>query len=278
MLGSDLPSDDVVGSWGADTALELRGSRVPEDVADTVATWAGNRTPDVVLLPSTAWGREVGGRVAARLGAGLVGDAVGLDIDSGRLVAWKPAFGGQLVAAITCTTPVQMATIRAGALPVCMPRTATATRVVIDVGTRGRVRLVGESRDDDIETLANADAVVGVGQSVPPDDYATLDPLLAALGAELGATRKVTDKGWLPRARQIGITGRSISPRLYVAVAIGGKLNHTIGVRAAGTVLAVNTDPDALVFGSSDIGIVGDWHEVVAALTAELTRRGHAPR
>jgi electron transfer flavoprotein alpha subunit len=88
----------------------------------------------------------------------------------------------------------------------------------------------------------------------------------------LGATRKVTDKGWLPRARQIGITGRAIAPRLFVSIGASGKFNHVIGVRAAGTVLAINPDPNALVFDAADVGIVADWHDALPLLVAELER------
>ena len=88
--------------------------------------------------------------------------------------------------------------------------------------------------------------MIGVGQGVDPADYPLLDPLTAALGAELAATRKVTDQGWLPRARQIGITGRTIAPRLFVSIGASGKFNHMVGVRTAGTILAINHDPDAL--------------------------------
>jgi len=105
---------------------------------------------------------------------------------------------------------------------------------------------------------------VGVGVGV--DEYHELTPLLDALGAQLAATRKVTDRGWLPRARQIGLTGRSISPLLYVAVGLSGKFNHLVGVRGAGQIVAVNDDPEAPVFNQADIGIVGDWHEAVPLL------------
>jgi len=104
----------------------------------------------------------------------------------------------------------------------------------------------------------------------------TLSPLAATLGAELAATRKVTDRGWAPRARQVGITGRSIAPRLYVAVGLSGKFNHMVGVRAAGTIVAVNEDRAAPVFEHCDVGIVGDWHEVVPLLHAALRRDGAA--
>jgi electron transfer flavoprotein alpha subunit len=164
--------------------------------------------------------------------------------------------------------------VRVGVLPAPEPRVAsTVPRTIVDVAPRGRVDVLARTRDDDLDALAAADAVVGVGRGVDPSEYDDLRPLLAALHAELGATRKVTDAGWLPRARQIGITGRSIAPRLYVSIGASGKFNHMVGVRAAGTVLAINPDPDALVFRVADVGIVADWHDVVPALVAELTER-----
>jgi electron transfer flavoprotein alpha subunit len=245
----------------------------PEDVASGVAEWAAEARVWAVLAPSTAWGREVAGRAAARLGAGLTGDAVGFDVEDGRLVAWKPAFGGQVVAAITAASPVQMATVRPGMLPRREPRPDGAVTTRLEVTARGRVRTVAHARDDDTNVLAEAAVVVGVGEGLVPDDYAALDPLLGVLGAELGATRKVTDKGWLPHARQIGITGRSIAPNLYVAVALSGKFNHMVGVRSSGTILAINDQPDMPVFTAADVGIIGDWREVIPALVAELRSR-----
>jgi electron transfer flavoprotein alpha subunit len=226
-----------------------------------------------VLAPSTAWGREVASRTAAAVGAGLTGDAVGFELEDGRLVAWKPAFGGQLVAAIHASSIVQMATVRAGMLAQLAPRAATATVRRVAVYPRGRVRVVARTRDDDLDVLAEARTVVGIGTGgITPDDYPRIEPLREVLGAELGATRKVTDNGWLPRARQIGITGRTIAPHLYVALGMSGKFNHMVGVRAATTVLAVNDDRDALVFDSADIGIVGDAVQAAALLAGELER------
>jgi electron transfer flavoprotein alpha subunit len=244
-----------------------------EDVARAVAAWAEEARPWAILAPSTAWGREVAGRAAARLGGGLTGDAVGFDVEDGRLVAWKPAFGGQVVAAITATSPVQMATVRPGMLPRLAPRSDGAVLSRLAVAPRGRVRIRTAARDDDTNVLAEAAVVVGVGGGLTPDDYPALDPLLAVLGAELGATRKVTDRGWQPHARQIGITGRSIAPNLYVAIAVSGKFNHMVGVRSSGTILAINAERDVPVFAAADVGIVGDWREVVPALAAELRSR-----
>jgi electron transfer flavoprotein alpha subunit len=269
------PDDDsALASWGADVVVEVEGVDAEEDAAAGLATWAEGSPPWAVLAPSTVWGREVVSRLAARIGAGLTGDAVALDLDAGRLVAWKPAFGGQLVAAIETTSPAQLATVRVGVLPTLIPRDrfAPVTRTV-RVTPRGRIRILARTRDDDLDTLAEATAVVGVGKGVDPADYDALQPLLTVLGAELGATRKVTDNGWLPRARQIGITGRTVAPRLFVSIGASGKFNHRVGVRSAGTVLAVNRDPAALVFAAADVGIVADWREVLPALVRELEVR-----
>jgi electron transfer flavoprotein alpha subunit len=225
-----------------------------------------------VLAPGTLWGREVAARVAARTSSGLTGDAVGLGVEDGRLVAWKPAFGGSLVAAISCTSPVQMATVRPGVLALRAPRRGAAP-LPVDVVTgtsRRRVEVTGTGRDDEVEVLLSARAVVAVGQGVAPEEYGTLDPLLKVLGAELGATRKVTDNGWLPRARQVGITGHSVAPALYVAVGVSGKFNHMVGARGAGTIVAVNADPEAKIMAWADVAIVGDWRQVVPLLAGAL--------
>ncbi|WP_207770301.1 FAD-binding protein, partial [Frankia canadensis] len=269
------PSDlAMLGAHGADDLVVLAGVALAHDVATALAGWCGGRRVAAVLCPSTMWGREVAGRVAATLDAGLTGDAIDVGVEDDRLVCLKPAFGGRQVATITAVGEPHLATVRPGALPLREPRQASPpSRTMVEATATSTVRVLEAHRDDDVEILARASAVVGVGQGIDPTDYPLLTPLLAALGAQLAATRKVTDNGWLPRARQVGITGRSIAPRLYVALGLSGKFNHMSGVAAAGTVLAVNPDPAAPVFDEADIGIVGTWREVTDALTAALAER-----
>jgi electron transfer flavoprotein alpha subunit len=273
-IGSGLPEARTLGTWGAEEAVTIEGALVEEDVAAAVARWATAARPWAIIVPGTAWGREVASRTAATLGAGLTGDAVALTIENGRLEALKPAFGGRLAAVITADSPVQMATVRSGMLPMPSPRPEMAVREErVAVEARNRVVVIERTREDDADLMANADAVVGIGQGVAPDRYDELAPLLDLLGAELGATRKVTDKGWLPRARQIGITGHSISPRLYIGLGLGGKFNHTVGVRASGTIVAVNPDRDAPIFDWVDVGLVATWEDVVPELITRLQKR-----
>jgi electron transfer flavoprotein alpha subunit len=264
----------TLASWGADRVLLIDRTDAPDDIAAAIGRWANDHDPWAILVPSTMWGREVAGRLAARLGAGLTGDATGLEVAGDRLIGWKPAFGGQLVAAITATSPIQLVTVRPGVLPLREPRHCDPAPAETLLAERSaRVRTLSAGRDDDVDVLASARAVVSVGAGVEPARYGELEPLLAAIGGTLAATRKVTDNGWLPRARQIGITGRSIQPALYVAVGVSGKFNHTVGVRSAGTVLAINVDADAPIFDVADIGIVAEWTDAVPLLTAALTSR-----
>jgi electron transfer flavoprotein alpha subunit len=268
------PKPAVLAAWGADAIVHCEGENIEERVARAVTQWADTNSPWAILAGSTAWGREVASRVAARLGAGLTGDAVDLEVGDGRLIAWKPAFGGQLVAAIGATSAIQMATVRAGMMTALAPRVVEQEPQVtrVRLAARGRVRVLARTRDDDLDALAEAATVLGIGRGVAPDEYDALEPLRALLGAELGATRKVTDEGWLPRSRQVGITGRSIAPRLYVSIGASGKFNHTVGLRAARTVLAINNDAAAPIFDAADAGIVADWREALPLLVAEIHR------
>jgi electron transfer flavoprotein alpha subunit len=276
-------SIDVVDDWealsgqGVDRVLRHAGTTGAEDVARMLEGRLSRNPPWAVLAPGTAWGREVAARLATHLGAGLTGDAIALEARDGRLVAFKPAFGGRMVAEITCTSAVQMATVRPGILPGLRPRPNGPFAVEhLEAAPGSRTRIIERHRDDDRDQLANADVVIGVGAGVDPADLPEIEAHAALIGAELCATRRVTDAGWMPRARQVGITGHSIAPRLYLAIGISGKFNHTVGIRSAGTVVGINPDPDCELWSACDVGMVGDWRAafdlLIPRLADELAR------
>ena len=215
-------------------------------------------------------------RLAARLNIGLTGDCIGLEIDGeGRLVQLKPAFGGNIIAPILTRTRPAMATVRPGMFQLAQAdfsREPVVQPLPTGKIDQPRTHLISiEENEKEGIALDDAEIIVGVGMGLGgPEQLPMIHELAAVLKAPVGGTRKVVDVGWLPRQMQIGLTGRSISPRLYVAVGTSGKFNHTVGIQRAGLILAINNTPDSDIFKQADYGIVGDAMQVVPALTRAL--------
>jgi electron transfer flavoprotein alpha subunit len=272
----------LLASYGADQILALDHPELecyaPETIAEAMAALVRERTPFALLLCASERGRDWGPRLAARLKLGLTGDAIGLELDGeGRLIALKPAFGGNIVAPILSKTYPQMATVRSGVMELAEPVPSRAADVEIVRPTlmpaRSRVLNSRTILDPTIVPLEAAEVVVGIGMGVGgPDGIERVKELARTLDAAVCATRRVTDEGWMPRQLQVGLTGKTIEPRLYFAIGISGAPNHLIGIKRAGTVVAINEDRDASIFERADIGLVGDWATLTPAL-AELFRQ-----
>jgi len=245
--------------------------------AATLSAAIQAREPFAVLLPSTPNGRDLAARVAARLELGLTGDCVGLEVDGdGALVQLKPAFGGNIVAPILSRTLPNMATVRPGIFAALEPDPSRVPSMVeLDVVAPDPVRVrtleMRHAPESDAAALDAAWAVVCVGKGVGgPEHIPELDELRDVLGALYVCTRDVADAGWLPKQLQVGLTGRSIAPALYIGVGVRGDFNHTVGIQRAGTVVAVNNNHRALFFKQADVGVLADWREFVPALVREL--------
>ena len=267
----------LLGRWGADQQIVLAVDD-PEPTAQALAHGFIGRPPWAILGGPGAWEREVLGRLAIRLHAGLMSDLVSIDVETEewghpRLVGLKPSGDGS-TARILSRGATQIATVRTGNLPLRRLRAGGAewSRTTLTVARNPRIQRGKRVREPVVDALERADVVIGVGRGVDSGDYPLLEPLLSLLGAELAATRKVTDLGWQPHGRQVGITARSISPCLYLALGISGSANHLVGAGRADTILAVNSDPTAEIFSRCDIGIVADWREVVPRLVHGLAR------
>lgn len=269
------PLAGELGRLGADRLLVPASDAIPTSTLG-LSAWLAERiawgSPRMVLAPATALGREVTPWVAARLGLGLTGDAIGVRLDGeGRLQQLKPAFGGQVVAPILSRTRPEMATLRPGVFAALAPDVARAPAEIVfgppfEDSTRvRRLRLVAEVGPEGA-ALEEARAVVCVGYGLGQEAIPLAAALAERLGGVLAATRRVCDVGWLPRQLQIGISGRTVSPGLYVALGVRGSFNHVVGMQRAGRVIAVNTDSEAEIFAAADLGIVGDAADVVRAL------------
>ena len=238
-------------------------------------------SPYALLLPSTLNGRDLAARLAARLSLGLTGDCIGLELDSeGKLAQLKPAFGGDVVAPILSHTRPHMATVRPGVLtPVAPDRAVTASilPLPLDDLPPARVETLETVADESAAGGAELDSariIVGVGKGIgSPENLPIARELAAALDAPLGATRDITELGWLPRQSQIGLSGKSVAPDLYIAVALRGVFNHTVGIQKAGTIVAINNSPRSPIFQSADIGILADYAQILPHLTRALQAR-----
>ncbi len=233
--------------------------------------------PFAVLMPATVDGRDLAPRIAARLRLGLTGDCIDIEIDSkGQLVQLKPAFGGTFVAPILSRTTPALATVRPGMLAKLAPQ--PARQAVVQKLTFGSlpqerakfVRFEPVTGVSGIE-MDDAETLIGVGAGVGSKENLTLlEELAGVLDGSLASSLRAVSTGIMPGQLQIGLTGRAVSPRFYVAVGVRGALNHTIGIQRAETVVAINNDPSADIFKVCDFGIVGDLTQVVPALTRVL--------
>ena len=236
--------------------------------------------PYAVLLPSTLNGRDLASRLAARLSLGLTGDCVGLEIDAdGNLAQLKPAFGGNIIAPILSHTRPHMATVRPGILtPVAPDRAIRASiqPIPFDDLPPERVQLLETVANESVAAsdLDSARVIVGVGKGIGgPENLPLVRELAAALDAPLGATRDITELGWLPRQSQIGLSGKSVAPALYIAVALRGVFNHAVGIQKAHTIVAINNNPRSPIFQTADIGILADYAQTLPHLTRALHAR-----
>jgi electron transfer flavoprotein alpha subunit len=270
-----------LASYGADTvyiANDARLANYDTEMYTTVLSTAIKRFhPYLVLIPSTTNGQDLAPRTAARLEIGLTGDCVGLELDNnGELAQIKPAFGGNIVAPIYSRTSPLMATVRPGMLDAVSPNETVRPQIIqleVPQNVYPRVKLLNTILEPNLGAtkLDDAEVVVAIGKGIGgPENVPEVKLLADAFGGALAATLPVVADQWLPNQLQLGLTGKTVAPRFYIAVGISGAPNHLVGAKKAEQIIAINNDPEAPIFQFADFGIVGDWAKVVPALTRHL--------
>jgi len=247
---------------------------------DVLAGMIHKYKPEAVLISATPQGRDLAPRVAARVGAGLTADCTGLSIDpqDRLLVQTRPAFGGNLMATIVCRQArPQMATVRPGVMKALEPDPARAGEVVsvpVKLDERAVLTKVVEiiqQADEGKVNLQDAAIIVSGGRGLgKPENFALIRELAAAIGGAVGASRAAVDAGWIPAYHQVGQTGRTVQPKLYIACGISGAVQHLAGMSSAECIVAINKDPAAPIFNVATYGIVGDLFEIVPRLAKAL--------
>lgn len=282
-IGGDGLADAVGGLGGAGAArikvaahADLAGYAA-EGYARIVADVARDGGYAAVLFPATAVGKDLAPRVAALLDVPMASDATEVTADGGSVVVRRPVYAGKAFARLRMTASPAVVSLRPNVFPV-QERGGAGTveplDVSVDPGSWGARVVEFRAAAAGALDVSEASIVVSGGRGMKdPEHWTLLEDLRDALGtdvAALGASRAVVDAGWRPHGEQVGQTGKTVSPKLYVAVGISGAIQHLAGMRTSGTIVAVNKDADAPIFGVADYGIVGDLFEVVPRMTDEI--------
>jgi electron transfer flavoprotein alpha subunit len=249
---------------------------VPQPRVDVLAQVVADGGYDTVLFANSVLVADVAAGLAARLGAGLNWDLVDLELRDGELVGTRPALQDSVYADVGWIGTPRLALFRAGSFDATPagrgePEIAEVSPRYADHSTV--VKLVGQDAEESSgPSIEDAEVIVAGGRGLgAPDNFTLAEELAKALGGAVGATRAVVDAGWYPYSAQIGQTGKTVSPKLYVALGISGAIQHKVGMQSSGTIVAINKDRNAPIFEFSDLGVVGDLHEIVPKLT-ELVR------
>jgi electron transfer flavoprotein alpha subunit/NAD-dependent dihydropyrimidine dehydrogenase PreA subunit len=238
--------------------------------------------PEIVLIGATTMGRDLASRIAARIGAGLTADCTGLAIDpeTRLLMQTRPAFGGNVMATIVCRNArPQMSTVRPRVMKKAEPDTSRQAEIVrqtVELNERAILtkilEVIREEGTNELD-VQEAEIIVSGGRGLrKAENFALVRELADVLGAAVGASRATVDAGWIPAYHQVGQTGKTVQPKLYVACGISGAVQHLAGMGSADCIVAINSDPNAPIFGVAHYGIVGDLFEVVPALTKALKK------
>jgi len=286
VIGSNV--DAAVGmanSHGADQILVVDGPEYKHYSTDayTIALCAlvEKYGPTSMLIGATNNGRDLGPRVSCRLKTGLTADCTALDIDeeSGNVAWTRPAFGGNLMATILCPdNRPQIGTVRPGVFKKGEAVEAKAEIIKEDIHVAEsdiRTKVIELIREMDSENvdLEGAEIIVSGGRGVGgPEGFDTIKALADTLGATVGASRAAVDAGWIAHAHQVGQTGKTVGPKLYIACGISGAIQHLAGMSGSDVVVAINKDPDAPIFDVADYGVVGNLFEVLPVLTEEISK------
>jgi electron transfer flavoprotein alpha subunit len=269
------------GAYGAATVYVCDDPKLeaplPQPRVDALAKLVGEREFDTVLFPGSVLAADVAAGLSARLDAGLNWDLVDVERQNGRLVGKRPALQDSVYVDVGWKEEPQLALFRSGVFD---PRETGGEAEVQEFGAEFEdfslaAEMVEQAHEEsEGPSIEDAEIIVAGGRGLgAPENFKVAEELAQALGGAVGATRAVVDAGWYPYATQVGQTGKTVSPKLYIALGISGAIQHKVGMQSSNVIVAVNKDPNAPIFEFSDLGVVGDVHEIAPQLTQLVRER-----
>lgn len=270
-------------SYGADEVLAadhfLLKSYTTDGYTKVICDLINERKPEIMFIGATYIGRDLGPRVSARVHTGLTADCTSLDIDNetGNLLMTRPAFGGNIMATIECPDfRPQMSTVRPGVFNVPTAVSSREGRILsVDVNLadediRTKVEKIVKSLKERID-ITEADIIVSGGRGVGSrEGFTLLKELAETLGGVVGGSRAAVDSGWIEKDYQVGQTGKTVRPKLYVACGISGAIQHLAGMQESDYIIAINKDSDASIMGTADLGVVGDMYKIIPEMIKQI--------
>ncbi|MDR2610671.1 MAG: electron transfer flavoprotein subunit alpha/FixB family protein [Clostridiales Family XIII bacterium] len=284
ILGKDAAAlADTVGAYGADKAVVVEDEKLAGYTTgaytSALNTVIRKLEPSALLLGNTAIGKDLAPRLAQRLGVGMASDVTGIVSDADHVLSFKrPVYAGKAFADLVLTETPVIATVRPNTFPVAGADASKKAEVItenVEIGAedlRAIVKEIALAASERPE-LIEADIIVSGGRGMKgPENYVILEELADVIGAAVGASRAAVDAGWIDQKFQVGQTGKTVSPTLYIAAGISGAIQHLAGMGSSKVIVAINKDPEANIFTLADYGIVGDLFEIVPLLTEEFKK------
>jgi len=284
LLGSNIKEKaSMLGKYGADKVIVADDNRLATYTTDAyvsvIAQLAQAHEPAIILLGASVQGKDLSGRLAARLGVGMAQDCVAFSLDNSNLVAKRPIYAGKAYATVTfIDSSPQIATARPNVFELNEPDESRSVEItdaefsLDDSQIKTKVVEFVQEAGSKVD-LTEAERIVSGGRGMKgPENYNVLEELADLIGATVGASRSAVDAGWRPHSDQVGQTGKVVSPNLYIACGISGAIQHLAGMSTSKFIVAINKDPDAPIFQKADYGVVGDLFDIVPALTEEIKK------
>jgi electron transfer flavoprotein alpha subunit len=277
VLGDNIENiSKELEQFGADRIIVAENSALSEYLPDAygnvIADVINKETPDVVILGASTQGKDIAGRLSARLNAPLAMDCVAIRLEDNNLIATRYMYGGKILADVVLNGKPQILAIRPNAMTIASAAgTGAVEKFEVNTGPT-LVKFIEKHLDTGKVELTEADTVVSGGRGMGGSDFAVIEELAQVLEGAVGASRSAVDEGWRSSSDQVGQTGKVVSPNLYIACGISGAIQHLAGMSSSNVIVAINKDSEAPIFSKADYGIEGDLFEIVPLITEEIRK------
>ncbi|MDP4116641.1 MAG: electron transfer flavoprotein subunit alpha/FixB family protein [Bacteroidota bacterium] len=277
VIGNGIENLDILQNTGLSTLTEYKNSDLelysPSAYKKIIVEHFNKLSGEIILFANTSFGKDLAPRIAASLKAGCITDCTNFDFSDGNIICSKPIFAGKAISELKVNSPLKVFTIRTNVFKIvpaeCKLDIITEHFEAPDLTTK----VIEINKQDSKLDVAEADIIISGGRGLKsPENFALVEKLAQAFGAAVGASRAVVDAGWRPHSEQVGQTGKTVSPSLYIACGISGAIQHLAGMSSSKYIVAINKDADAPIFSVADYGITGDVFEILPVLTEQINK------